>query len=606
MPQRDSYSWYPPKSALSLSPSYPRPRSGTSDFDNEDRPFQYSTAGPPTVYSELETVWSQPSHMRPRTAGSPAPPLPLPVRSKNDVISPESPLDGIEDDEDDKEDDVDDLYHRSDWEEEPKTSATGWSRSSWAGPTTGGTHLTHFSKLGGIMEDEEEWIPPVPARTPNQLMPQRVSAPPESVRYREVEYAVDQGEVMDSPGEMTPSVYRDRNRNSMSSMIGTRMDNEDEALRNLSMAQSQSTLPSILDLDHLVKKPAASPAVKDQQHIFNSYQNQPHFQSRDPFADSPNDDASQDDQGLTRHRSPYAAQTTPDLTKTYNRGHGPGLGSSPKLLTPEAHQKLGRMSVATARYTLPPQRNPGKVLRLPFHNSRWSKGDHDNSLPPLLSLSAPRHFYLTYRVFILPLLTLTCALILTMCNTTASSALSGFVKIGNGVFQGAQGGGETGTGDGAALGVWGWCVLGVDDPECETYNTGDFKNESGSFTIPGTATLSNLSSLLIALTTLTWLLASFQIVTAFLHFYLFFALSFPLSHLVSFPATRQPREEVDMRVKCERPPYEECLWVWWAWWGHRRAPVGWILGLLVGGLSLATVRTISFCRGRVADRVSLE
>lgn len=55
-----------------------------------------------------------------------------------------------------------------------------------------------------------------------------------------------------------------------------------------------------------------------------------------------------------------------------------------------------------------------------------------------------------------------CALILTMCNTTSSSSLSGFVKIGNGVFQGAQGGSGTGTGDGAALDVWGWCVLGVD------------------------------------------------------------------------------------------------------------------------------------------------
>ncbi|KIR63741.1 hypothetical protein I314_03147 [Cryptococcus bacillisporus CA1873] len=247
MPQRASYSWYPPKSALSLSPSYLRPPSGTSDFDNEDRPFQYSTAGPPTVYSELETAWSQPSHMRPRTAGSPAPPLPVPGRSKNEVTSPKSPLDGIEDDGDDNEDDVDDLYHRRDWEEGPKTSATGWSRSSWAGPTTGGTHLTHFSKLGGIMEDEEEWILPVPARTPNQLMPQRVSAPPERVRYRGVEYAVDQREVMDSPGEMTPAAYRDRDRNSMSSMIGARMDNNDEAPRNLSMLKDNSLcLPSLI------------------------------------------------------------------------------------------------------------------------------------------------------------------------------------------------------------------------------------------------------------------------------------------------------------------------------------------------------------------------
>lgn len=50
--------------------------------------------------------------MRPRTAGSLEPPLRVPGRSKNDVTSLKSPLDGIEDDGDDNEDDVDDLYHR--------------------------------------------------------------------------------------------------------------------------------------------------------------------------------------------------------------------------------------------------------------------------------------------------------------------------------------------------------------------------------------------------------------------------------------------------------------------------------------------------------------
>lgn len=455
MPQRDSYSWYLPATALPDSPSYPRPPSGTSEFDNEDRPFQYSTAGPPTIYSELETAWSQPSHIPPQTARSPPPPLPTPGRSKYDAIPPESEFDGRE--EDDADDDGD-LYHRSDWEEEPKTSATGWSRSSWAGPTTGGTHLTHFPKLGGIKEDEES-IPPVFDTGLNQVMFQRVSAPPDSVSYGKVEYAIDQGGVMDSPGEMTPAVYRDRD--SMPLMVPAEAGPDVETPRNLFMTQRQSTLPSILDLDHLVKKPTAPPppAVKADP-ISNLYQAQSRLQPRDPFADSPIDEIPQEEkQRLTRHRSPYAAQTTPDLTKVHNRRHAPG--SSPKLLTPEAHQRLGRMSMATARYTLPTQRNPGRSLRFPFRNSEASKNNEDDS-PPLLVLSAPGRFYLTYRVFILPLLTLTCALILTMCNTTSSSSLGGFIKIGNGVFQGAQGGG-TGEGDGVALGVWGWCVQGADE-----------------------------------------------------------------------------------------------------------------------------------------------
>lgn len=454
MPQRDSYSWYPPTTALPTSLSYPRPPSGTSDFDNEDRPFQYSTAGPPTLYSELDAAWSQPSHIPSRAAGSPPPPLPTPGPGKHDAIPPESQFGGTEEADDD---DDDDLYHRSDWDEEPKTSATGWSRSSWAGPTTGGTHLTHFPKLGGIKEDEE-WIPPVFDTGLNQMMLQRISAPPESVGYGRVEYAIDQGGVMDSPGEMTPAVYCDRDN--MPSMVRVKAGPDFENPRYLPMTQRRSTLPSILDLDHLVKKAATPTAIKAEP-ISESYQTQSPFRPQDPFADSPTDGTPQEGQGLTRHRSPYAAQPTPDLTKAYNRNRGYSPGASPKLLTPEAHQRLGRMSMATARYTLPPQRNPGRGLRLPFGKSEASKDNDDDSLPPHRVLSAPVRFYLTYRVFILPLLTLACALILTMCNTTSSSSLSGFLKIGNGVFQGAQG--DTGKGDGVALGVWGWCVQGADE-----------------------------------------------------------------------------------------------------------------------------------------------
>lgn len=46
---------------------------------------------------------------------------------------------------------------------------------------------------------------------------------------------------------------------------------------------------------------------------------------------------------------------------------------------------------------------------------------------------------------------------------------------------------------------------------------------------------------------------------------------------------------MDIRARCERPPFEEYIWVWWAWWAMRRGPVGHIYGIVTGGLSLVCV-----------------
>ena len=101
-----------------------------------------------------------------------------------------------------------------------------------------------------------------------------------------------------------------------------------------------------------------------------------------------------------------------------------------------------------------------------------------------------------------------------------------------------------------------------------------------------------------ALCALAWLTALYSIIQAFLHFYLFFSLNLPFTHLLDQGALLAPngapgktteQAEVDIRVRCEKPPFESMEWVWWAWWAHRRSPVGHIFAVLTGVLALASV-----------------
>lgn len=101
---------------------------------------------------------------------------------------------------------------------------------------------------------------------------------------------------------------------------------------------------------------------------------------------------------------------------------------------------------------------------------------------------------------------------------------------------------------------------------------------------------------------MVWFQALFALSSAFLHFYLFFILSIPFSHLVDRTSSTRPdlqaegeaeedvvQKEVDIRARCERPPFEEYIWVWWAWWGFRRGPIGHAYAMVVGVLSVASV-----------------
>ena len=146
----------------------------------------------------------------------------------------------------------------------------------------------------------------------------------------------------------------------------------------------------------------------------------------------------------------------------------------------------------------------------------------------------------------------------------------------------------------------------MSSPDCEAYTGDDFVNSDSSFSIPAESPLDTLASLTVALAAIVWLMAVYHLVSAFLHFYLFFALSIPYSHLVDVIHPLPPsggsvegekekepvdeiQAEVDLRAKCDPLPLQGYVWVWWAWWAHRRSPVGHIYVLIVGVLSIAAV-----------------
>jgi hypothetical protein len=182
----------------------------------------------------------------------------------------------------------------------------------------------------------------------------------------------------------------------------------------------RSTLPSILDLEHL----AARPHKLD-----------------------------------TRPRSAGALDPPrPDFDR---------MGAeSPRLLTPEAHNRLGRMSVATARYTSPSRGNTSRS----GSNPRSSNQDSTVSVSSAIrSLKKPVgwfgniknlgvvRWYMTWRMFINAGHVLMGALLLTIALADPGSGLGYLVQIKEGGLAGMPADG------GFGLGVNEWCQLDKDE-----------------------------------------------------------------------------------------------------------------------------------------------
>ncbi|KAK6905109.1 hypothetical protein I204_07903 [Kwoniella mangroviensis CBS 8886] len=626
---------------------------------NLSPPFTYSTTRPPTSFSELSTrnrsnINSSSSRSRSRSksysttngrSGSgytrspyappetPLPPIPTPSAAKNPF--------------DDDSETASELYHRSDW-----LSTAGGGGADDESIRSRFPRSRQYSRTS--YKPSSRPLNSLPPDTPLKYGSEGLTSPNPNTHLTpcpytgkttaKVQFADEQSHVIDSPGEITPTPGSNKHKNR--SLPGTSypsigpLGNEREGRKGKN--SRQSTLPSVLSLSHLtpyqptVANPApqlhkegvgaigdwktSSPDIPGSDDFLSSKQVIDPFSHRNLHHSENGEPVQQE----MHQRVPYSKSVTPDIHKQQTR-----------LIGPKDQNKLGRMSVAPARYTLPPLRksrldtgssDPSTYpdSTNPHPKSKSTKSPSLSSIRQRTSISSHlQHsplvkFYMTYRPFISPILSLICALVLTVTHSINSdSPIGNFLLVYKEVFDISRAGGTD-----VALGAWGWCQIktGGPDPQCQGYSFRDFGNDILTFTIPGNSSLDSLSSLLTALTVLTWLLAFYQIVTGFLHFYLFFALSIPFNHLVECnlppcPPINKNKDkskkkkknekstgfgsnsgmekdpivaEVDLRVKCERFPYEGYLWVWWAWWGHRRSPIGWGFANILGVLGIAT------------------
>jgi hypothetical protein len=270
------------------------------------------------------------------------------------------------------------IYARSDYDAEDRQheqpTGTAWSRSTFVGLYTGVGPTTGFTNvLEGINEDEEAR----PIHTASHLS---------AAMYPRQEQNQPQP------------------RHSRFGSLGR---------------STRSTLPSILDLEHLATiKPSINKAG-------------------DPFADPSN--------GTTRIRKSYTAQHAPNPEAERPARSMPS--SSPQdlqILSPSARSRLGRMSQGQPLVSGPFKSisNSGEsplMVGLGLPKTRWNQ---------------VKRAYLAYRPFINAGLSLICALSLTigLQNGTAVSRLV-VVKKGGFMISAAAA-------NDVGLGVSGWCALG--------------------------------------------------------------------------------------------------------------------------------------------------
>jgi len=296
---------------------------------------------------------------------------------------------------------------------------TAWTRSSYRASTP--------PRLSAIVHQPLPATPTRPARNPARKSVKKSTYHEElkSAGTRHQSQLVDITEMSeDSRSRHSHAIPIEQDENPFSPAFATAHPHIQKPISKpisgYGKKHHRSTLPSILDLEHL----AARPRERDLR--------------------------PQSAGGLDPPR--------PDFDR---------MGAeSPRLLTPEAHNRLGRMSVATARYNSPSRGNTSRTGA----NPRSSNQDSTVSVSSAIrSLKKPVgwfgnfkkmgvvRWYMTWRIFINAGHVLMGALLLTIALADPGSGLGYLVQIKEGGLAGMPADG------GYGLGVNEWCQLDKDE-----------------------------------------------------------------------------------------------------------------------------------------------
>lgn len=375
-----------------------------------------------------------------------------------------------EDGRPDNDDDDDEVEDEGKEELEPETAGdpytgqaptTAWSQESYpataapAPPPVPKTQVVRESQIGTVATTltalpPSYTIPLTPQgskRSRQSVSNGGYSSALKSAGSRKPSQLVDIAEM--SEGTLSPSTLNHdggaQAENPFSPMFANAAPAEKAGPIKGTHHRDRSTLPSIVDLETLAARP--------RQH------HEQRAQSAAPARDS-----------LDSLEPPRFGRMGTD---------------SPRLLTPEAQNRLGRMSVATARYSLPPSRQRGNGSRSSESDSaegsgsgsgsrnrgrRAGAGSASGSRDTTRSIeegskkwyadlknSGPVRWYRTWRPFITAGHALMAALLMTIALADDNSGLGWLIKIQAGGLATMPAHG------GFGLSISGWCQLDEDE-----------------------------------------------------------------------------------------------------------------------------------------------
>jgi hypothetical protein len=438
MTERSPRSAFPPTAYGESYPSATFPRTPT---DRASSIFPYSTVRPPTNYSAQSWVAPRnaPAHAhvplisaRPYR-GSGASQASLVSRSDSDSSTDSSETSGSEGG-DSRETP---LYARSDWGESEypataggrgsrrwsagspsrrdsgrwKEEKTAWTQSSWFGPRTGELHQIRED------DEDEEAEGGGESHVHSEGYDGYEEVDLDEGRREQEEGYCWTGDMVASPMSLPAKSMTSRPQSSF-----VQLSHDHQPLKD---ASRRMTIPSVLSLGQLLGKPPSAP----------------NRMPTNPFDDPPSHLIQETRAGPALRHS-YTAQATPGGPLSQS----PSDTSGAELMSPEAQQRLGRMSVAKPRYSIPALghvgRSRSKGMASVVSQPRGGAGIKHSGLGRV---------YRIYRPFVRVGITTLAAMLVTVAVSTGKT-LGGFVKLQQGALAVMPVQGDV------TLGVTEWCA----------------------------------------------------------------------------------------------------------------------------------------------------